>query len=182
MNKKFVLSFALLGVFFSPSVFAIDVNINITGEVYIPPCRINSDSAIDISFGKIANFKIDGRNYSQQKTVNVQCDYYDGIPYIKVSGRLLTGASDNVLYANAEAKSGKLGIALYQGNNVIDSYRLKIGIGEQGKFGYPLNQGFSESGSSRQFTFTSVPYVIGNNSDLVGAPFSASATMDIYYL
>ncbi|WP_340642438.1 fimbrial protein [Photobacterium damselae] len=182
MNKNFAFSLALLGALVSPSVFAVDVNISITGEIYIPPCRINSDSAIDIPFGKIANFKIDGRNYAQQKTVTVQCDYYESTPYIKVLGGLLTGASDNVLYANAGANSGKLGIALYQGNNVNDSYRLKIGTGEQGKFGYRLTQGLSGSGSSRQFTFTSVPYALGNNRDLVGAGFTASATMDIYYL
>ncbi|MGR5283457.1 fimbrial protein [Photobacterium damselae] len=182
MNKKFVLSFALLGIFTSSSAFAIDVKINITGEIYIPPCRINSDSAIDISFDKVVNFKIDGINYAQQKTVNVQCDYYEGTPYIKVSGRLLAGAPNNVLYTNAGVNSGKLGIALYQGSNVIDSNSLRIGTGEQGKFGYPLNQGFSGSGSTRQFTFTSVPYAIGNNRDLEGSSFTASATMDIYYL
>ncbi|PNQ51895.1 fimbrial protein, partial [Vibrio agarivorans] len=166
MNKNFVFSLALLGSLVSPSIFAVDIQINISGKINIPPCRINTNSTIDIPFGKIANFKIDGRNYAQQKTVSVQCDYYESTPYIQVLGVKLAGAPvDNVLRANAGANNDKLGIALYQGDSVNDSYPLKIGTGEQGKFGYRLTRGLSGRGPNHKFTFTSVPYALGNNRD-----------------
>lgn len=183
MNKNLLLCSILHVTAFSLSASASeDYRIIITAEITIPPCTINNNSPINISFGKMANFKIDGKNYAQAKTVNIECHYYNGTPYIAVIGSALNGAPSNILQASAGANTGKLGIALYQGGNVNNSYPLYIGAGTQGKFGYQLNTGFSGSGSSRQFTFTSVPYVIGNNRDLTGATFTASATMNIDYL
>ena len=181
MKKICVFSMTLLGMFFSVSICAVDINISITGEIHIPPCVINNNSPINLSFGQIANFKIDGQNYAQQTTVNVQCVGYDVEPYIKISGTQL-GALNNVLEVQAGLNKGKLGIALYQGSGINHSNPLIIGTGEQGLYGYPLLQGLSASGQTRQFTFTSVPYSLGDNRLLVGEGFSASATMDIYYL
>ncbi|MEM5506723.1 fimbrial protein [Shewanella frigidimarina] len=181
MNKTCVFSMTLLGILFSVSIFADNINISITGEIHIPPCVINNNSPINLSFGQIANFKIDGQNYAQQTTVNVQCVGDDVTPYIKISGTQL-GTLSNVLEIQTGANKGKLGIALYQGSGINHSNPLIIGTAGQSLYGYPLLQGLSASGQNRQFTFTSVPHSLGDNQLLVGEGFSASATMDIYYL
>lgn len=79
-------------------VWAVDVNIKITGEIYIPPCKINgNDAEINIHFGKMSLYDVDGQKNAQTKTVTVSCDYYQGTPYIRIDGTILQGAGDNVL-------------------------------------------------------------------------------------
>jgi minor pilin subunit PapF len=179
--KKSIKLILLLGLSITNMAWAVDVNIMIRGEIVIPPCKINGNSPIDLSFGKIAGYKVDGQNYALTKSVNVECDYYEGTPYIKIGGGLLSGASNNVLHVNDMSSSGNnigvLGIALYQGGSVNSSNPLVIGSGEQGKFGYKVKTGLS----GRQFTFTAVPYKHGS-TELVAGAFNASATMNIYYL
>ncbi|EMS0153992.1 type 1 fimbrial protein, partial [Escherichia coli] len=93
-------------------VWAVDVNIKITGEIYIPPCKINgNDAEINIHFGKMSLYDVDGQKNAQTKTVTVSCDYYQGTPYIRIDGTILQGAGDNVLQTTG-GDSSTLGIAL----------------------------------------------------------------------
>ncbi|WP_105517667.1 fimbrial protein [Escherichia coli] len=161
---------------------AVDINIKITGEIYIPPCIINgSDSEILVSFDKMSLYEVDGYKNAKTKTVSVSCDYYQGTPYIRIDGTMLSGAGNNVLKTTG-ANPSTLGIALYQGSDVNSAYPMNIGAGEQGKFGYKIMRGLKgQNASTGQFTFTAVPYKHGAGT-LNAGTFSAIATMSISYL
>ncbi|MFG3824331.1 fimbrial protein, partial [Escherichia coli] len=175
-SKMRLISSTLMGgiIFLSVNAKAVDIPVKITGTVYIPPCKVKNNTDFKISFGKIALQKVDGRNYAQSTTIEVNCEYYQGKPYILLSGGTgkLSGAPDNVLKTTG-ANSSTLGIALYQGGSVDPQKPLKLGTGETGPYGYEIRKGLSAINvQSSQFTFTSVPYKHGNTALNVGA-FSA---------
>lgn len=183
-NRTRLIFSALTGVvmFLSVPVRAIDVPIKITGAVYIPPCKIRNDTNFNVSFGKILLNKVDGQNYAQSTTVDVSCEYFEGKPYILLSGGTghLSGAPNNVLKTTG-GNSSALGIALYQGNTVDSKNPLRLGAGEHGGYGYEITKGLSAvNAQSSQFTFTAVPYKYGSGVLNAGA-FSASVTMSISY-
>lgn len=183
-RMRLVLSALTGGVMLlSAPVMAVDVPIKITGTIYIPPCKIKNDTDFKVSFGKIALQKVDGRNYAQPTTVEVSCEYFQGKPYIRLSGGTgqLSGAPDNVLNTTG-ANPSALGIALYQGDSVDPQNPLRLGDGTQGPYGYEITKGLSAVNvQSSQFTFTAVPYKHGN-TELNAGTFSASVTMSISYL
>lgn len=164
------------------AAWAADIQINISGEIFTPPCKINgNDTAIHIPFGRIALQKVDGRNYAETRTVRITCDYYRGKPYIRLEGAVLSGVGDNVLRTSG-ANTDALGIALYQGGSVDSTYPLKIGAGEQGKYGFAIKKGLSVLNvANSEFTFTAVPLKYGR-TDLKAGAFSAAMTMSINYL
>ncbi|HAO0324564.1 TPA: fimbrial protein [Escherichia coli] len=176
---------ALMGcgfIFGIQPVRAASVDITITGEIYIPPCKINgNDAEIYISFDKMSLYDVDGQKNSRTKTVTVSCDNYQGTPYIRIDGTVLQGAEKNVLQTTG-ANPSTLGIALYQGKDVNMAYPLKIGAGEQGRYGYKIKRGLDGLNSaSGVFTFTAVPVKYGSGA-LTAGIFSATATMNISYL
>lgn len=176
---------ALMGcgfIFGIKPVKAVDVNIKIIGEIYIPPCKINgNDAEIQVSFDKISLYEVDGYKNAKTKTITVSCDYYQGTPYIRMDGTTLSGVGDNVLKTTG-ANPSTLGIALYQGGDVNTAYPLRIGAGEQGKYGYKITRGLTgQNTASGQFTFTAVPKNSGTGN-LNAGRFSATATMSINYL
>lgn len=155
------------------------MNINISAEVNIPPCEINYGTDFNVSFGKMSLHDVDGNNNAVIKTVNVTCEYYEGIPYIWMGGVALPGAGEHVLETTG-VNSSALGVALYQGSGVNSSYPLKLGIG-QGN-GYKITRGFSgQNKAEGQFTFTAVPCKYGT-ATLNAGEFSATATMSISYV
>lgn len=167
----------------SAPLMALDVPIKITGTVYIPPCKIKNDTDFKVSFGKIALQKVDGKNYAKPTTVEVSCQYFQGKPYIRLSGGTgqLSGAPDNVL-KTIGANPTALGIALYQGGSVDLQNPLKLGAGVQGQYGYEITKGLSAvNAPSSQFAFTAVPYKY-SNTELKAGTFTASVTMSISYL
>lgn len=164
------------------SAIAVDINIKITGEIYIPPCKINgNDEEIQVSFGNMSLYDVDGHKNAVTKNITVNCDYYQGTPYIRMDGMVLSGAGDNVLKTTG-ANSSTLGVALYQGSDVNNSYPLRIGAGDQGKYGYKITRGLTgQNTATGQFTFTAVPWKLGGGT-LNAGKFSAVATMRISYL
>lgn len=165
-----------------PVASAVDVDINITGEIYVSPCTINNDTDIQVSFGTMSVSEVDGYNNAKNTVVIVKCEGYEGTPYIQVGGTVLSGAGNNVLKTNGDNESS-LGIALYQGFNVDSSYPIIIGEGDNG-YGYPLTNaaGFWESGAGVMFlAFTAVPYKYGSDTLNAGS-FTATATMSVNYL
>ncbi|ELJ5446029.1 fimbrial protein [Salmonella enterica] len=161
---------------------AVDVNIKITGEIYVPPCKINgNDAEIQVAFDGMSLYDVDGYKNAKTKTVTVSCDYYQGTPYIRMDGTVLSGAGDNVL-ETAGANPSTLGIALYQGGDVNAAFPLRIGAGEQGKYGYKITRGLTgQNTASGLFTFTAVPRKYGAGT-LNAGTFRATATMSISYL
>ncbi|MCU6345181.1 fimbrial protein [Escherichia coli] len=181
VRKKIILSVVGGSLFLIKSAMAVEYNIKIAGEIYIPPCKINNDADIQISFGKISLREVDGYKNVVTKTVSITCEYYQGVPYIRVDGSVLSGAGDNVLETTG-INASSLGIALYQGNDVNISYPLRIGTGKQGKYGYKITRGLTEQNTtSGQFTFSAVPYKYGS-MELLAGNFNATATMSISYV
>ncbi|HIB1617184.1 TPA: fimbrial protein [Salmonella enterica subsp. enterica serovar Muenchen] len=182
IKKTLLVLIECSSMFCIQSAIALDIPIKITGEVYIPPCKIKNDEDFNVSFGKIALQKVDGRNYARPTTVKVNCEYFQGKPYIHLSGGTgqLLGAPDNVLQTKG-VNSSILGIALYQGGAVDSSSPLRIGAGEQGIYGYEITKGISTLNvQNSQFTFTAVPYKLGS-LDLEAGIFNASVTISISY-
>lgn len=161
---------------------AVDVNIRITGEIYIPPCKIENDAEIAVHFGAIALRDVDGKQHAKSRTVSISCDYHQGTPHIRLSsGNIFPGGQGNVLQTTQGPNTSTLGIALYQGEGVNTDFPLKIGPGTQG-YGYEIRNGLSAVNvQNSQFTFTAVPYKTGNG-DLVAGTFGASVTMSISYV
>jgi minor pilin subunit PapF len=179
-SVKAVVQMLLGGIFFFglPSAYAVDVNIKITGEIYIHPCKVNNNTDFTVSFPPMSLYEVDGATNAVTTPLSLSCDYYQGTPYIRITGTTLSGAGDNVLQTNIEG----LGIALYQGNGVNTAYPLRTGAGEQGKYGYEITRGLDGQGTQNgTFTFTAVPYKQGSGT-LVAGNFSATATMSITYL
>lgn len=161
------------------SVSAVDVTVNITGEIVIPPCTVNNGQTIEVDFGDVPVTDVTNSQFRQKKDVAVTCTYYQGTPYIKVTGTQLTGAGTNVLSTNIS----NFGIALYQGDGV--GTPLVLGNGTSGGseyIGYPVTSGLSGTGTaSGIFTFTAAPYKTGS-AELAAGTFSATASMSITYM
>ncbi|KEY58124.1 fimbrial protein [Serratia sp. DD3] len=183
MEKKFwfklPVSLFVMGASLLTSVpsYAVDIMINISGTVYIPPCNINGGNAISVNFGDIAVANVNGVNGAKSTTVPISCSYYRGTPYVQVIATQLTGAPSNVLQASAGSNQN-FGIALYMGASVNSSFPLPLnGAGN----GFPINQGMTNiNNANSNFTFTSVPYKNGTTA-LATGNFNATATMAITY-
>lgn len=157
------------------NAIADEININITGQIYDAPCKINNDVSFDIDFGKVSIQDIDGKKYKQTKTVEIECTNYSGIPYITlVSSAGILG--ENILNTTG-VNTSSLGIALYQGDAVDLNYPLKINRDKE-----EIKKGLSQKNVHKSnFTFTAVPYKHGAGA-LTAGKFSATATMNIFYI
>lgn len=163
---------------------AVDVNIKITGEIFIPPCTINNGAEIKVPFGEMLLYDVNGKNNAKTTSVSVACTYYQGAPYIRIEGAA-QGTGSNILQTTG-ANPSSLGIALYQGSDVNTAYPLRTvtgtGTGTQGKYGYKITRGFTgQNSSTGAFTFTAVPVKYGSG-ELKAGYFEATATMSIHYL
>lgn len=158
------------GFIFSEAAVAVDVQIKITGEIFIPPCVVNSNNDIQIKFGNVSVSDVSNSRHRVKTVVPFTCSNFQGGAYVKVMG----GGSDNVLTTDIR----NLGIALYQGDGV--STKLLLGAGNGN--GYKITTGLSGGNAvNGNFTFTAVPYKSGQADLSVGA-FRASANMSITYL
>lgn len=146
------------------------------GTVVIPPCDVNSNAPIDIDFGNIpvtgpAGGGVD-QTYRQVKTIPVTCTWYQGTPYVKITGTLWGGTAACI----ATSING-LCIDMYQGDA---GQPMFAGEGANGN-GYPIEQGFIGGGSaSGSFTFSAAPWWDAAIATAPGS-FTASATMSIIY-
>ncbi|EOC0696900.1 fimbrial protein [Escherichia coli] len=153
----------------SVAVLAADVQINIRGNVYIPPCTINNGQNIVVDFGNINPEHVDNSRGEVTKTISISCTYKSGSPWIKVTGNAMAGQT-NVLSTNITS----FGIALYQGKGTATRLILGDGSGN----GYRLTTGLDAANST--FTFTSVPFRNGSGV-LNGGDFRTTASMSIIY-
>ncbi|HAW0905886.1 TPA: fimbrial protein [Escherichia coli] len=162
-------------LFTSIPVLSVDIPINITGIIQIPPCQVNNGKVIEVEFGNVSVTDVANERNRRKVTVPVTCDYAQGRAYVKVIGSQL-GSNTNVLATDVS----NFGIALYQGDGT--SIKLTLGDGTnngQDFIGFPIQTGLSgkESGT---FTFTAIPFKEGN-TELETRAFRASANMSISY-
>ncbi|HBA9677362.1 TPA: fimbrial protein, partial [Escherichia coli] len=160
---------------FSSNISADDVQIKITGEIYDAPCKINNDMSFEIDFGNIIVNEIDGNKFKKTKTVEIDCQNNSGKPYISLKSS--TGTLGENILNTMGANTSSLGIALYQGDSVDNSYPLKVNVNMD-----EIRKGLSHLNVQKSyFTFTAVPYKHGSSALTTGT-FSATVTMSIYYV
>lgn len=157
------------------SAMAEDVQIKITGEIYNEPCKINNDASVNIDFGKVSIQEVDGKKFSQTKTVEVLCVNNSGVPYINFTSS--SGVQGDNILKTTGVNASSLGIALYQGDSVDNRFPLKVNVDKD-----EIKKGLSQINTERSyFTFTAAPYKYGNDA-LTAGTFSATAIMNIYYV
>lgn len=157
------------------SALAEEVQIEITGEIYNEPCKINNDASFEINFGKVSIQEIDGEKFKQTKTVEVLCVNNSGVPYISFTSS--TGVQGENILKTTGVNASSLGIALYQGDSVDSRFPLKVNVDKD-----KIKKGLSQINTEKShFTFTAAPYKYGNEA-LTAGTFSATATMNIFYV
>ncbi|MCU6274026.1 fimbrial protein [Morganella morganii] len=179
MNKNpLTVFFLFISIINSLKVYAYDVDIEIKGEIHIPPCIINNGEQINVDFKNLPINEIDGVKHKVLTSVNLQCDYFDGDPYISLKGNRLMGGDDNTLDTLGK-NAGVLGISLYQGDS---PNKIIINSSDNGKYGHKLTSGIDIFNSQNStFTFTAVPTKIPGK-DLVPGDFTSSAVLEIHYI
>ncbi|WP_417879774.1 fimbrial protein [Vibrio sp.] len=175
MRNKKIITLAMMLMLVPLKSYSYDIDITISGEIYIPPCSINNDTSISVDFGKVVISSIDGVNNAKTTTVPIKCPNSNGLPFVKISGPQDVSISENILKTNIPS----LGIALYMGSNVDSSAMLLFGSGDNG-YGNKITTGLTGDGYSGNFTFTAVPHLTGLNMPESGV-FNASALMSIVY-
>ncbi len=180
MNKSKYFILPIFLYLLSGTARAVDINIAITGAIYVPPCVVNNNIPIQFSFNQIMTYKVDGQTSAITKNIPITCTYFKGSPYVKVSGIQLAGAPDNVLKVSADSvNSNRFGLALYQGESIDENNPLRLN--GSAPRGYAITKGFSNTGQDRsQFTITAVPFKTGT-ADLSPGNFTASASLSIVY-
>ncbi|WP_244848957.1 fimbrial protein [Citrobacter sp. FP75] len=157
------------------SALAEEVQIEITGEIYNEPCKINNDASFEINFGKVSIQEVDGNKFKQTKTVEVLCVNNSGVPYISFTSN--TGVQGENILKTTGVNASSLGIALYQGDSVDSRFPLKVNVDKD-----KIKKGLSQINTERShFTFTAAPYKYGSEA-LTAGTFSATATMNIFYV
>ncbi len=181
LYKKFfmllsLMSFSLGCINAHAITHAGNVNVRVTGSVYIPACSINNGQTVEIDFGNISP-TIPSSMKKIVKTINLSCPYYEGKPYVSISGNTVDHNGSKLL---ASSMSG-LAIALYQGDS---DTRLEFGEGiSNGErfIGYEIKSGISAVNTENStFKFSAEPVVYDGNA-LSPGDFSASASMSISY-
>ncbi|HCQ3759158.1 TPA: fimbrial protein [Escherichia coli] len=162
------LSLFVLLLLTSVAVLA-DIQINIRGNIYIPPCTINNGQNIMVDFGNINPEQVDNSSGEVTKTISISCPYKRGTPWIKVTGNAM-GGQKNVLATNVVS----FGIALYQGRGISTPLLLGDGSGN----GYTVTAGLDSVNST--YTFTSIPFRNGSGV-LNGGTFTATASLSLIY-
>lgn len=179
MNKKSALMFFLfISIINSVKVYAYNVDIEITGEIHIPPCVINNGEQITVDFKNLPINEIDGVRHKIITSVKLQCDYFDGVPYISLRGNQIVGGDKNILDTQG-LNAGGLGISLYQGDSLD---KIIINSNENGKFGHKLTSGIDILNTQNAtFAFSAIPTKI-SGKDLVPGDFTSSAVLEIHYI
>lgn len=180
MMSKIKIAFISLFIwscFFSSISFAVDVPISISGVVKIAPCIINKNEKIIFNFNTLQINNIDNISNFITKDIPIDCQYYQGKPYINVVGDKLANAPNNVL--QTKGNTG-LGIALYQGNTINNSYPIVIG-NNINNLGSEIINGLNGKGQANGiFAITAVPYAL-NISKLTPGKFESTAKIIITY-
>lgn len=150
------------------------VRVEIDAEIVMPPCVVNNGNTVEVNFGDISITDVSDEKYEKIVSVPVACTYYEGTAYVKFTGTMLAGASDNVLATDIS----NFGIALYQGKGPVTPLMLS---NDTTGLGYAITNGLTGGGTSNEnFTFTAKPYKQGSDVLDTGA-FKASANMSILY-
>ncbi|EII5453535.1 fimbrial protein [Salmonella enterica] len=148
-----------MGIAMSASLPASTTTLTIQGTILLPPpCVINGDAPISVSFDEVLTTRVDGSNYRKQVKYTLQC----------------TLASSNALKMMIQGGSAGFG------NGALQTSIPDLGINlETDRGTFPVNSWLNFT-FPQQPTLYAVP-VKRPGSTLRAAGFSAAATMIVDY-
>lgn len=166
--------FLLIFFSFLSELRALEIPVNITGTIIIPPCQINNSNPVDVDFGNIRVNELDTKEHIKVVSFPINCPYHQGEAYVKMTGQSMDG-KDNILATNIYG----LGIELYQGDGTAN--HLILGSGSYG-YGYEVINALSEKNVEKStFTFTAKIYKV-EGVEINSGEFKSSALINIVYL
>lgn len=148
-----------LGIAVSASLSASTTTLTIQGTILLPPpCVINDDAPISVSFDEVLTTRVDGSNYRKRVKYTLQCK----------------SASSNALKMMIQGGSAGFG------NGALQTSIPNLGINLETDSGaFPVNTWLNFA-FPQQPTLYAVP-VKRPGSTLSAAGFSAAATMIVDY-
>lgn len=174
-KKKYIF---LMMALWSKLIMAGDasVNLNLKVNIVASPCSINSGSPIEFDFGNIPVDKVSDSKYQITKQININCTYFNGEPYIQVTGNPLESNTEgNVLATSIK----NFGIALFQGEG--KSTKLIISSGGS-DLGYKITNGLTNVNKQNSIlTITAAPYLNSGIKELSAGAFSAASNIKVSY-
>ncbi|HIE0647013.1 TPA: fimbrial protein [Serratia marcescens] len=155
MLSKIVLTTALTLVAL-PKCAGMGTEMNFKGFLFEPACEFNGGKTIDIDFGKVGIFKVDGVKYARTTTVGLNCRPSEGKKLmLQIQGDVVNGT-----------------------NNVLATNAPNLGIAFRDSQGAPLAfNRFFDAHSDTTFSFISVPVKKDAGQPLDTGEFSAVATL-----
>ncbi|EOC5745170.1 fimbrial protein, partial [Cronobacter sakazakii] len=121
----------------SSRTLAMDIPVEITGVIQVPPCQVNNGEIIEVNFGDISVTDVSNQRNRRKVTIPITCGYAQGTAYVKVTGTPM-GSNKNVLMTNIN----NFGIALYQGDGTARNLILGEGTNNGNEtIGYPIEKG-----------------------------------------
>lgn len=148
---------------------------HVTGTIVVPPCDVNANAPMDVNFGNIPAPGPAGADdtYQQMRSVAILCTYYEGTPYVKLTGTVMNGTTSCIA-----TNINGFCIEFYQGDG--RGTIMEVGPGANGN-GYPITTGLTGANSANgSFNFTMVPWR-QSGVELATGTFTATATMSISY-
>jgi len=176
LSEKKIFFFMI--IFWPKLILAGDANVNLNVKVNVTasPCTINNGSPIEFDFGDIPVDKVSDSKYQITKQIGIKCTYFNGEPYIQVTGNPLENNTDgNVLATSIK----EFGIALFQGEG--KSTKLLIGNGAS-DLGYKITSGLTNINTQNSLLkITAAPYLNPGSKELSAGTFSASSNIKMSY-
>ncbi|WP_175610752.1 fimbrial protein [Escherichia coli] len=155
------------------SVDSFGVNINIKGEVKIPPCFINNGQNILVDFNRVDIRSLNESAISKKIEIPIQCSYYQGEPYILINGTVMDSQVNTLKTTGVNTEH--LGVRLYQGGQVNETNLLNLNKAIR------IQSGITNKNNSQGLlTLTAALWVDGKEA-LTPGQFSSTATIGLYY-
>ncbi|EFH6364480.1 fimbrial protein, partial [Escherichia coli] len=64
-------------------VLAMDIPVEITGEIQVPPCQVNNGKIIEVKFGDVSVADVSNQRNRRKVIIPVTCGYAQGTAYVK---------------------------------------------------------------------------------------------------
>ncbi|HHU9932681.1 TPA: fimbrial protein, partial [Escherichia coli] len=88
MILKLTKYISIRGIFLllSSRALAMDIPVEITGVIQVPPCQVNNGEVIEVNFGDISVTDVSNQHNRRKVIIPVTCGYAQGTAYVKVTG------------------------------------------------------------------------------------------------
>ncbi|EFJ7651251.1 fimbrial protein [Escherichia coli] len=172
LNKKKTIFFT--GAFLLlTSANSFGVNINIKGEVIIPPCLINNGKDILVDFNRVDIRSLNESAIPKKIEIPIQCSYYQGEPYIRITGTVMTSQANTLKTSGLNTEH--LGVRLYQGGQVNEASLLDLNKAIR------IQSGITNKNNRQGLLTLTAALWTDDKESLTAGSFSSTATIELYY-